>query len=467
MMKIFLQFFIGFVFLFTSCKQFVSEGKYDGMVELPRSFSVATQGEVTTKPWWQDWQNDELNRLVSTALNDNLSLQQSWTRLQQAEQLVAKSAALQKPSLGYSAGTTLGKRYNTMFDRVDTVEEYNLGLQGGYELDLWGKLRANRRAVTLQYRATYDDLKTVAITISARVSETWVRIISDIKQQKLLEEQLRLNKDLLKLLEYKLAHTSRTNALDVLQQRQTVAAIESKIPLLRSHEKVLRNELAVLLGKGVGSDLQISCCDFPKVGKLPALGLPVQLLISRPDISAARKRLQADDWRVAVAKADFMPAIRLSAVARLSSGDLSTLFDNWLATLAGNVTGSIFDGGRRTAEVKRAKAVVEQRLLAYRQVVLNATKEVENSLIREAEQQKYLQSLRNEIAIASKTLEQAKMRYQKGLNDYLPVMYALLKLQGMEQVLIQQEANLLIYRISLYRSLGGVWLDSVLTKIEK
>lgn len=172
-------------------------------------------------------------------------------------------------------------------------------------------------------------------------------------------------------------------------------------------------------------------------------------------------RLQAAEWQVAAARANRLPAISLTAGAQYGKGDMDVLFDNWLLSLAGNLTAPIFDGNRRAAEVDRRQALVDENLSAYRQAVLTAIKEVETALVNESKQREHIRGLEKVEAAARKALEEAGVRYRNGLTDYLPVLTQLLAVQRLERDLIRQRANLLNARISLYRALGGTWTESL------
>jgi len=234
------------------------------------------------------------------------------------------------------------------------------------------------------------------------------------------------------------------------------------IPMVEAREQLLRHELALLLGKLPQTFLNISREDLPNPIEIPATGLPADLLSARPDLRAAGMRLWAADWQVAAARADRLPAISLTAQASYGEGDMDVLFDNWLLSLTGNLTAPIFDGKRRAAEVDRSLAVVDEKVSAYRRTVLTAIKEVEDALVTESKQREHIKGLEKVTAAARKALKEAGNRYRKGLNDYLPVLTQLLKVQDLERNLIQQQANLLGARISLYRALGGTWTESLL-----
>ncbi|MEN8753352.1 MAG: TolC family protein, partial [Desulfobacterales bacterium] len=287
-----------------------------------------------------------------------------------------------------------------------------------------------------------------------------VNIIAQRMQKRLLEHQLQTNLTFLELIELRF-HMAMVSALDVYQQKQVVEDIKAEIPLVEAREQLLRHELALLLGKLPKTMLNISREELPKPIEIPATGLPADLLSSRPDLRAAGMRLWAADWQVAAARADRLPAISLTAQARYGEADADVLFDNWLLSLAGNLTAPIFDGKRRAAEVDRSLAVVDEKLSAYRQTVLTAIKEVEDALVNESKQREHINGLEKVTATARKALKEAGNRYRKGLTDYLPVLTQLLTVQGLERNLIQQQANLLGVRISLYRALGGTWTESL------
>ena len=127
--------------------------------------------------------------------------------------------------------------------------------------------------------------------------------------------------------------------------------------------------------------------------------------------------------------------------------------------LAGNLTAPLFDGNQRAAEVDRTRALADEKLSAYRRTVLNAIKEVEDALISEEKQRQHIDALFRQISAARNALNEARERYRKGMNDYLPVLTQLLAVQGLERDIIQQKTQLLSYRVSLYRALGGAWAN--------
>ncbi len=425
--------------------------------EVPEKFSVYHPEAMQAARWWEDFNAEDLNLLVETALSDNFSIKQAWARLRQMRNLVAKSDASLYPDLTGTADALYGRRKSTNgSSNTATVEEYALGLTSSYELDLWGRVHSERQAAMLEADASQDELHAAAVTLSAEIAIRWIEIISQRMQKRLLQKQLDSNLVFLDLIELRF-RKGMVSALDVYQQKQVVENIKAEIPLVEVREVLLTHELAALLGKPSGFSMPIRDEDLPVPVRIPALGLPADLLKVRPDVRAAGLRLEAADWQVAEARANRLPAIRLSASARYSSNDMETLFDNWLMNLAANLTAPIFDGGRRAAEVDRTKAFADEKLWTYRQTVLTAVKEVEDALVGESKQKEHIEALERVVSVARRAFNEAVERYRKGLNDYLPVLTQLLSVQSLERNLIEKRASMLLFRVSLYRALSGTW----------
>lgn len=447
--------------LVASCAPFKPQERQSPEGELPRSFSLYTAESEPEVRWWEEFNDPDLNVLVKEALSDNLTLKEIWSRLVQARALAVQAGAALYPDLTGTAGADYARqRSDDGSAKTTSTEDYSLGVVSSYELDLWGRIRAEREFALLEVTAAREDLNTAAMTLAAEVANRWVNIISQRMQKRLLERQLRTNLTLLELIELRF-RMSMVSALDVYQQKQVVENVKAEVPLVEAEEQLLLHELALLLGKPTGTSLKISREDFPESTEIPATGLPADLLSSRPDLRRAGMRLQAADWQVAAARANRLPAIRLTATAQYGKGDMDVLFDNWLLSLAGNLTAPIFDGGRRAAEVDRRQALADENLSAYRQAVLTAIKEVEDALVSEVKQREHIKALENVLVTARRALEEAGIRYRNGLTDYLPVLTQLLAVQNLERNLIRQRASLLNARISLYRSLGGTWTDSL------
>jgi NodT family efflux transporter outer membrane factor (OMF) lipoprotein len=446
--------------LLAGCSPFAPGARTLPGKDLPDTYALYTGEQDPERRWWEDFEDPELSLLIESALLDNFSIQEAWARLNQARALAVQAGAGKVPDLNVEGNLLFGRQKANGAVESRRLENAALGVVSSYELDLWGRVEAGRQAADLASSASREDVGTAAVTLSAEVANRWIGVISQRAQKKLIEEQIRINKTLLELVTLRFK-TAIVSALDVYQQKQIVENLQAEIPLVEEQEQLLLHQLAVLLGKPPRTPLAIAAEALPKLPPLPPSGLPADLLAARPDVRAAGMRLAAADWQVAEARAARLPALSLTGRARYGEGDLDVLFDNWLLSLAANLTAPVLDGGRRAAEVDRTVSLADERLAAYRRTVLTAVKEVEDALVSESKQQAHIDGLQQVIDTARQALEEAGNRYRNGLNDYLPVLTQLLSVQGLERDLIRRKAELLATRVSLYRALGGVWTGNL------
>lgn len=443
-----------FVMLTSSCA-ILSLPKHE--MATPQQFSLGSEGQLNaTNRWWESFQSLELNSLVDEALTNSPGIQQAWARLQQAEAVAKKAGAARWPALSAEAAGSSRQNQTTR----TSVESYSLGLTAAYELDLWGRVHSLASAAALDREASREQFSTAAMTLASQTALRWIDWIALQRQADLVRSQLAANRDSLELVELRFRR-SQASALDVFQQRQTVAATEALLPQITLSQDVQRNELAALLGRSDFQTLEISSTNLPTLGNVPAVGIPAEVLENRPDVQQARMRLRAADWQVRAARADLLPAIRLSASAEYSNAQFSDLFDDWYSSLIGSIAGPIFEGGRRKAEVERTRAVAEERVAAYRETVLTAMKEVENALVSEARQREYTDRLDEQLDAARRSYEESVNRYRNGLIEYTTVLVQLNSLQRLERERVSAQQNLLRYRIDLYRALGGSWPEEL------
>jgi NodT family efflux transporter outer membrane factor (OMF) lipoprotein len=443
----------------SGCTLFAPQTRVPAHDAVPDSYSIQAPSADPDQRWWESFHSDQLNALVEEALGGNFSLRESWARLRQAEALAIQSGAARWPDLSVEAGLSGGGQLATRPNGDTTytsLENYRLGVASTYEIDLWGRIRSKQQAAILSASASREDLNAAAISLAANVTTRWIGVMAQRMQKKLLQRQLEANITVVELLDLRF-RKSLASALDVFQQRQVVEQVRAQMPLTEQQEQRLLNELALLLGRMPFKAPEIATEPLTIPQDVPATDLPIQLLSARPDIRAAMLRLEAADWTVSGARADQLPAIRLTGSAAYQAGELDALFDNWLFNLAAGLTAPLFDGRRRAAEVERQRAVVDESLAAYRRTILNAVREVENALVDEQKLREHLIGLDAQLSAARSALDEARQRYRSGLNDYLPVLTQLVSVQNLERTIINRTADLLVARVDLCRALGGGW----------
>lgn len=431
-------------------------------IVLPAAWSG--QGGAADAPdqWWRAFADPGLDALVDRALAENLNLATVWALLDQAGAGVrmARSPKLPEVNATVSAG-----RQRTRFEieglgeQVFSINSFSASIGAGYEVDLWRRFDAGHDAAKLDALALRDDLESLAMTLVAQISEAWLDVRFQRSRAKLLREQLDTNQKSLDLLEARFRE-GLGSALDVYQQRSLVAGTRAQIVTTESQLVVLEARLAVLLSTTIGevvSEVEAAPETLPEPPPVPSIGVPASLLDRRPDVRAARRRVEAADERVAAAVADRLPALRLSGSVNAQGSELSDLIASPLYSLFAAVTAPLFDYGRRKAEVERRRAVVEQQLASYGDVMITAMVEVESALAQEKHFQALIAELVEQAELAASTVKAARDAYREGQIDYLPVLSAV---QGEQQValaILQARRQLLSLRVSLYRALGGSW----------
>lgn len=432
---------------------------------LPAQFSVAADSPDRSTEWWKDLSSAELNSLMAEAINENFSIREAYARLTQAHFAALKAGAAQWPTLSANAGAGHTDSKSTITPNLDG-DSWLLGLSASYEVDLWGRVQAEKTREALLANASAEEAKAALLTVSGQIAENWISLISNRQQQQLFEQQLALQQELLHLILLRFPQAKAT-ALDIYQQQQFIEKIEAALIPLTSKEKTIERQLAFLLGKASVDSARLQADSFPVLLQIPGVGLPSDLLIQRPDILAAGMRLAAGQQDVAVAKADLLPTLKLTASHANSSNELSSLFDNWLRNLAANMAAPLLDGNRRQNEVERVKAMVEERLAVYGRTVFSAIREVEDALVEEKQYDDSIASLKRQQELSDVTIREAQRRFMNGNSDFLNVLRSELNMLLVEQDLILSEEKMLLARVRLYKALGGSWMNRYVTAQEE
>jgi len=453
------------VFVTTSaCSPFRPDPRDNAVVApLPENFTLYSDQQPNRDKWWESLNNDELNSLVEEALKANFDIRVAWARLRQAGASSVQASADKFPTLSGTADYSHKSSYDSNTRQESQVEVHSIGLSAGYEVDLWGRVEAVAASGDLDFMASREDLSTTSITVAGEVVSRWLEIQVQRQKKRILTEQIKVNTTYLELIELRFRNSLST-ALDVYQQRQNLAGVQAKMPPIESKEQVLLHELALLLGKPAGS-VTIADADLPELGELPGIGLPADLLAFRPDVRSSGLKLASADWSVAAARANRLPSLNLTGSGAYSGSQLSNVFDAWSLGLAGSVVGPIFDGGYRKAEVEKARGIVDQRIAEYKETVFTAFKEVEDALVREEWQKKYIEARDIQLEAARTSLREAIVRYSQGLEDYLPVLSGLLSVQELEISLADERTDLLLFRVALHRALGGSWPQDMIPPV--
>lgn len=432
---------------------------------VPSAFSQEGQAEMPDR-WWLAFEDSDLNSVINEALENNLNLRLAWSRLDQLRAVLRINDAAIWPQVNGSAAAQRTRNGEaTMFQPDKTVDVYAISASAAYQVDLWRKIDSSRQAELLGFQATRKDIEATSMTIVSAVSEIWYSLAEQQAVLELLREQLKVNEEFLKLVELRFSQGS-ASAVDVYQQRLQLAATSNQIPQVETRIKVLRHQMALLLGKNPTDQVLMPATRLPVLAELPQLGIPLEVVRKRPDVRSAELRIYSADKKIGVAIADQFPSLSISTSAGTNAGSLTDLIDKWFVNLAGNLLGPIFDGGRREAEVDRTRAVLREKVIIWKQNILTALKEIEDTLVQENGQNQVLAGINLQLDLARKTLTQARNRYVNGLSSYLNVLTSLQALQNLERTEIAVQKQLISNRINLYVALGGNWTEELQQPVE-
>ncbi len=429
----------------------------------PNTFSQATGKQLhnpVIAPWWQQFNDPALNQLEETLLTNNLAIKQAYARLKQLDAARRTTNSSLSPSLNLVGTANTGEQKNNTANLASNGQ--SISLAAGYELDLWQKLKSQRQAADLDLSASREDIKTLYLTLTSQAADLYFLAIEQRAQLNLTDTIIANLRTACAQVELRYRQ-GLVPSLDLYQAKQSLAAAKAKKPAQEAMLTATENSLAILLGHYPENNTLDQRRQLPAPPPAPACGIPATLLQQRPDVQSAFLRVQSNDARTAAAIADRFPALNLSAslgIGRTDSG-LSIIHATFWNLIVG-LTQPIIDGGRRQGEVARRQAITAEALARYQEVVLKAFQEVENGLVsnQSAAQQLALKDL--ELAAANATMHQANNGYRQGLNNYLVVLNAQRQHHEVERQLLSSRRQLLAARITLWRALGGNWLETSL-----
>lgn len=415
--------------------------------------------------WWESFVDPRLNTLVEAALVANLDLAQAFARLEQTEALVVSARSAELPAVNLDGAAGRGRQAGPTGAGAVTADSYRLSAAASFELDLWRKLASRTEAARLEAAASREDVKTLYLSLSARVADLYFLAVEQRAQLALADRSIAAFADTLGRVEMRYRE-GLVPALDVYQSRQNLSAAQSRRPLFANTLAATEHALAVLLGRYPEGGLAAPLAELPNEPAAFSTGIPAQLLSRRPDIAAALLRLRASDERIAVAIADRFPSFSLVGSYGGASSELSELLrsGNLFWSLLLDLAQPVFDGGRRSAEVDRNRALFRESLARYHQSVLGAFQEVEDALAANRTTAERIAFLAQREEASRAALRLALDRYLQGLSDYLPVLTAQALQFDAESQLLSARRQLLADRISLARALGGEWMEKELER---
>ena len=432
-------------------------------VPTPEQWQISIQqaNDLANTLWWEQFQDPTLNELIQVALRENKDVKIAAARVEEymGRYGVTRSAQFPQVGAGAAGSRTRNSESGDITLPENPTDSYQVDLGVSFELDLWGKLRRATEAARADLLATEETRRTVILTLVSQLANSYVRLLDfdqqlaithatlEARQESVRINRLRFQAGLISELDYQQALAEYLNA--------TV-----QVPLLERLIAQQENAISLLLGRNPGKITRDRTLEQLVLPRIPS-GLPSDLLERRPDIQRAEQQLIAANALIGVAKAAFFPSISLTGFLGTASTDLSDLFKGPSRTwqFAGQLLQPIFTGGALTGQLQVAEAVQQQALLNYQQTIQNAFAEVDNSLIEGAKLREQLKDEAAQVKALQRTLDLATLRYRNGYSDYLIVVDAERNLYTAQLQHTQDQANLFIALVNLYKAMGGGWVN--------
>lgn len=412
--------------------------------------------------WWSRYNDPQLDQLIAEGLAGSPDIATAAARLARAEGLARSAGADTRPRLDASGNATAIKQIDSnglpdTFNLTGWPHIETASLRGGFDLDFWGRNHARLRAALRDADAARVEAAQARITLAAAIAQGYADLARLYALRDIADQALRIQMDTAGLVSDRVRNGLDTQA----QQRQAAAqvpAARADLAALDEQIMIANNQLAALVGAGPDRGLSI---ERPKVGALLPLALPanagIDLVGRRPDIVAARSRVEAAGERIKVAKGAYYPDISLSALLGFQALSIPNLASGNLiyATAGPAISLPLFDGGKREGDYRVSRADYDAAVADYDRILIQSLQQVANAIASRNSLAAQAREVRASLADSEEAYRIARLRYRGGLSTFLDVLTA-------EQAVIvarRRDADLsaraFTLDVALVRALGG------------
>jgi NodT family efflux transporter outer membrane factor (OMF) lipoprotein len=417
--------------------------------------------------WWEIYNDPELNALEDQLNINNQNIKQAFENFMEARTLIAQARSQLYPSLGTTPsyvrtrssanlGSTSGSTGNTGAGGNQS-SLYTLPVEAAWEPDLWGKVRNTIHQAQYNAQLSAADLENERLTEQASLAVFFFELRGQDELQRILDETVEADKKSVDLTRARY-ETGVDDLLSLVEAENTLQNTQAAATNLGIARAQFEHAIAVLIGTQP-SAFSIPVRPLKAAPPTVPLGVPSQLLERRPDIAASERSMAAANAQIGIATAAYYPNVTLSADGGLESSTIKHLFD-WPSrfwSVGPTVSETIFDAGLRRATVNQFVAVYNEDVANYRQTVLTAFQQVEDSLASVRILYKEIQQQEEAEKSAEKFLELAMARYQTGVDQYLNVLVAQNTLLSDQQQLANLRTQVMTFSVQLIEALGGGW----------
>lgn len=449
--------FLAFVLIFLSgCSTYTKPLKSEFVV--PKTFNEKqnNMSNNISSSWWENFNSPTLGYLIKQARLNNPDILIANENLEQAKIALKISDSSSLPTATLSAGTNADKTYADV-SSGDTSKRTSASLKINYEIDLWGKISAQKEATNASFYATKYDIDATILTLDATVAQGYFEYLAAKERLKIAKNSLEVSQKFKDIVDAKYK-SGIVSALDVSSQNVVLLSQQSNIHSKELEVKKFKNILAVLVGVSP-QEFEVSEDSFWDLSLVDVnAGLPSELLLNRPDIASAQEEVIMANANTKVANAQRFPSFSLSATGGISSTYLLSFKDpTSLLSIALNSVYTLFDSGKlkdeRDIEVSRTRAAIQK----YNKVILISLQESDDALSTIYNEK--MQSVLSEEILkeSAKSLNITRTQYQHGSKDFSSLLAEQKTYYSSQDSLATQRLSHLLSLVSLYRVLGGGW----------
>jgi NodT family efflux transporter outer membrane factor (OMF) lipoprotein len=428
----------------------------------------------TDPRWWNIFGDPVLTNLESRVAEANLDVRTAAIRIAESRYQRGVAASSELPSINGD-----GKYQRELYSKngiisllspllgpsgsggipITPINEYTVGLDMSWELDLWGRVRRQVEAADAQVDQAEDRRRDALVSSLAELARNYIQLRGTQEQVRIAENNLRVDRDILQLAQ-QLQQKGVRSGLDAENAAAQVDGIRAQLPNLHQQEIQYQNAIALLLDQPpTALNAELGSWRALRLPPHVPLGLPSELARRRPDIREAEDQLHTATANIGVAIASFYPKFQLNGQVVLDSLQFSSLYNaSSLQYTAGpSVTLPIFDGFRLQSMLKLSEVQQAEAAITYHKTVLQAWHEVVNAIASLRLEQIRRARLRDQLGHTRAALDLGRSRYNDGVADFLTVLDAERSLLQNEQQLAQSTTNVALDLVTLFKALGGGW----------
>ena len=431
------------------------------VLDVPDKYSPTTEqgNSIANLPWWEVFNDPQLQVLIHIALIENKDLGVALNRVAQSNALLTSTKANQFPFLNFSGAAKRSQTSQILFPSASPQNNFTLMGNLSFELDLWKKLSRSTESARAELLATEATHRNVTLGIVTSVASTYL-LLRDLDKRLLIAKRtVDSRKYSLEIIQARFDKGS-TPELDVNQAQIELATAEVAVQTFERQAAQTENALAILLGHNPGS-ITRGLLPLEKQILLPEIptGLPSELLQRRPDVVTAEQRLHAETALIGVAEALRYPSLSLTGNFGGISKELSDLNSSQAKSwgIAGNLFAPLINWGQLKAQSEIQRARTKEALHIYEATLQQALREVADALVAVRTYREEHKAYRRQAEAARNAEHLSRARYDAGFVDYLEVLQSgqsLFSAELNESASAQAAQNAVI---QLYKSLGGGW----------